>query len=474
MYRVRRGVTGAGGCKVHRRLEQAIRASHPPLALAPSIARCRGIGAHAALLIFALLAGCTGSLRPADTAGTTTPLRAAVSTPTRVDPTLVARGAVLAAIGDCRGCHTAPQGQSYAGGRALATPFGTIYGTNITPDRETGIGAWTRADFDRAMREGVDAAGRNLYPVFPYDHFRHLTDADLAGLYAFLMTREPVRARTPANDLHFPFNLRPLLSAWKALYLDDVPLPSDPGRGAAWNRGAYLVAGLGHCGACHTPRNALGAEVRDQPLHGGEAEGWHAPALDAASPSPQPWSAESLEAYLRHGIAPRHAMAAGPMAPIPRSLAEVPQEDVRAMALYLASLQPARTASVQASGAADDAGETRAAWGNTAAAGAATYASTCAPCHGAGRAAWPEGALDMQDWIGAAVPTASNLVRIVVEGIEPPPGARGRWMPAFRGTLTRDQLIALATYVRAATAHPPWPDVAQRVDEALSSAATSP
>jgi mono/diheme cytochrome c family protein len=439
---------------------------------------CRVV-AHAALLACALLGGCSGSLRP-DTSRTATPGRVPVSTPAGVDRTLVAQGAVLATIGDCRGCHTAPGGKSYAGGRALTTPFGTVYGTNITPDPETGIGAWTRADFDRAMREGVDAAGRNLYPVFPYDHFRHLADADLAALYAFLMTREPVHARTPPYEVRFPFNLRPLISAWKALYLDDVPLPSDPARGTAWNRGAYLVAGLGHCGACHTPRNALGAEVRDQPLHGGEAEGWHAPALDAASPSPQPWTADSLEAYLRHGIAPRHAIAAGPMAPIPPSLAEVPQQDVRAMAVYLASLQPARraqpggTASVRAPSPANDADEAHDDPGNNGARGAAIYASTCAPCHDAGRAAWPEGALDMHDWIGAAIPTASNLVRIVVEGIEPPPGAHGRWMPAFRGTLTRDQLIALATYVRAATGHPPWADVAQRVDEALAGGEASP
>jgi mono/diheme cytochrome c family protein len=339
------------------------------------------------------------------------------------------------------------------------------------------------------MREGVDAAGRNLYPAFPYDHFRHLHDDDLAALYAFLMTREPVHAVPPGNDLRFPFNLRPLIGAWKALYLDDVPLPVDPARGTAWNRGAYLVAGHGHCGACHTPRNAAGAELRDRPLAGGETEGWHAPALDAHSPSPVPWDAASLATYLRTGIAPRHSIAGGPMAAVTRGLADVPEADVHAMAAYLASLQaPAATAQPGAPDTApvDVHGDAAAASAppsapdtapveahGDAVAGAHLYAAACAACHAAGRAAWPEGALDLRDWIAAAIPTSANLMHIVVDGIHPPPGGTGRWMPAFRGTFTRAQLVELAAYVRLTTGRVPWDDAPARAQDALAAPAAA-
>src|SRR5262245_48807463 len=200
-------------------------------------------------------------------------------------PDLVRHGAELAAVGDCNTCHTAPGGKAFAGGLALPTPFGTIYSTNITPDPDTGIGRWSEAAFQRAMREGVDRAGRHLYPVFPYDHFTLLTDADNKALYAFLMTREPLRATTPENDLRFPFNMRIALAGWKFLFLHKGPYQFDRSKSEAWNRGAYLVEGLGHCGACHTPRNALQAERRGENLAGGEAEGWTAYALNRASPA---------------------------------------------------------------------------------------------------------------------------------------------------------------------------------------------
>src|SRR5271154_4552260 len=202
---------------------------------------------------------------------------------------IVAKGAALAEIGDCAVCHTAERGVPHAGGRALATPFGTLYATNITPDEKTGIGNWSDAAFRRAMREGVSRSGEHLYPALPYDHFTHVTDADLDALYAFLMSRPPVAAQVPENLLIPPLGFRPLLAGWKLLFLHDKPFVPTPGKSAEWNRGAYLVEGLGHCGSCHTPRDIAGSEEGSQSYAGGVAEGWNAPPLDASNPAAKGW-----------------------------------------------------------------------------------------------------------------------------------------------------------------------------------------
>src|SRR6266850_8123081 len=178
--------------------------------------------------------------------------------PQSFPPDLIKRGRELAAIGNCNDCHTVRGGRNFAGGLPVPTPFGTIFSANITPDAETGIGRWSEAAFRRAMREGVDRRGRHLYPAFPYDHFTLVSDDDDKALYAFFMTREPVRAKAPANDLSFPLNFRPVIAAWQLLYFRPGPYRPDPAQSEAWNRGAYLVEGLAHCGACHTPRNAFG------------------------------------------------------------------------------------------------------------------------------------------------------------------------------------------------------------------------
>ncbi len=312
---------------------------------------------------------------------------------------LVERGAQLAAIGNCYDCHTAPGGKAYAGGRALKATFGTIHGTNITPDPETGIGRWSEAAFSRAMREGVDRRGRHLYPAFPYDHFTKLTDDDIKALYAFIMTRDAIRAQTPPNRLIFPFNIRGLIGVWKGLFFERGTFQPDTTRSAEWNRGAYLANGLGHCGACHTPRNSLGAEKKNEFFAGGEAGGWHAPALNASSPSPVPWAEERLFIYLRTGLADLHAVPAGPMAPVVRNLATVPEQDVRAIAAYIASTmgQPsverqkhaqkvvAQANTKQALAGLDTASSKPPAF--PAADGAAIYAGACGFCHDSGRTA---------------------------------------------------------------------------------------
>jgi mono/diheme cytochrome c family protein len=378
------------------------------------------------------------------------------------DAQAIARGAQLAAIGNCNVCHTAPEGKPYAGGLGLRSHFGTVYSTNITPDAGTGIGRWTQQDFNRAMREGVDPRGRHLYPAFPYDHFTLVTDEDLAAIYAYVMTREPVRAQAPKNELLFPLNLRLSVAAWKAMFFRPAAFRPDPAQSAEWNRGAYLVEGLGHCGACHTPRNMLGAEKRAERHAGGEVEGWHAPALNASSPAPLPWTPERLVAYLRTGVDDVHGAAAGPMVPVVHNLAQVPEQDVRAIAVYVASLdsRPAEEREKRAAAAA--ARRSAAAQASRNEPGAETYAGACAGCHGATRR--EHGALQLSLSTSVALPVPDNLIRIIREGIVPPEGAQGPWMPGFAGALTEQQTADLVRYLRRRFSdEPAWKDVPAKV-----------
>ena len=258
--------------------------------------------------------------------------------PQSFDSDLVRRGRDLAAIGNCSDCHTKRGGRDFAGGLPVPTPFGTIYSTNITPDAETGIGRWSEAAFRRAMRLGIDREGQHLYPTFPYDHFTNVSDQDDRALYAYLMTREPVHAPARENQLSFPLDQRFVIAGWKLLFLRHGTYQADPTQSAEWNRGAYLVEGLAHCGACHTPRNALGAERASARFAGGDAENWHAYAINAQSPAPVRWDADALFAYLRDGWHPDHGVARGPMAQVVSNLSSAPESDVRAIAAYMASV----------------------------------------------------------------------------------------------------------------------------------------
>jgi len=378
---------------------------------------------------------------------------AAAGVPPPFDAALIAKGAQLAAIGNCATCHTSRDGRPFAGGLALATPFGTIYSTNITPDPDTGIGRWSGTDFLRAMHEGVDRAGHDLYPAFPYDHFTLVTDEDVAALYAFIMTREPVRAEVPRNQLHFPAGLRPAIALWKALYFKPGVYRPDAAKSAEWNRGAYLVQGLAHCGACHPPRNVLGAETRQQELGGGKAEDWHASSLTETSPAPVRWTADQLDEYLRRGSEPQHGIAAGPMAPVTHNLAGVDDKDVRAIATYVASLMPARDRAVRPS---DERAVT--------VEGAQIFSGACAVCHDAiaGTPSSPPIALGLTTSLNA--PDPANAIHIILEGLSPEPGEKGALMPGFAAGLTDKQVAALVDYLRARfTAEAAWPDVPARI-----------
>jgi mono/diheme cytochrome c family protein len=399
--------------------------------------------------------------------------------PSSFDRATIARGANLAAIGGCSSCHTVPGGMPYAGGVALQTPFGTIYGTNITPDAATGIGRWSEADFVRAMRDGVDRRGRHLYPAFPYPHFTWVTDDELHALYAYAMTRTPVEYVPPANKLAFPFNVRPLMAVWNALHLPRDNYRADPAQTPQWNRGAYLVQSLGHCGACHTPLDALGAEKRNDYLGGGTAEGWYAPPLDAKSPSPIPWTVDALTAYLRQGIVDQHAMAGGPMQGVVQGLAQAPEDDLRAMAIYIVSLMGGATRErdtrMTASLAlANNAGAVGAAPLRTATdqtkRGEAIYASACVSCHGEGRRTSSGTALQLPLAVAVHESDPGSLIRIIRDGITAPEGERSRWMPPFAGALTDDQISALVVYLRTlAPESPPWQNVSDQVAKARRS-----
>ena len=369
------------------------------------------------------------------------------------DPALVKRGGELAAIGNCTTCHTTPGGRAFAGGLALPTPFGTISSTNITPDEQTGIGTWSEEAFRRALWEGVDRAGRHLYPAFPYDHFTLIDERDVSALYAFLMTRAPVAATAPQNKLPFPLNFRPLLAGWKLLFLRTGRFAPDPNQSSEWNRGAYLVNGLAHCGACHTPRNALGAREKGRDFDGGFAEGWTAYALDANAPAPTPWDAPALAFYLHNGWHRDHGVARGPMSEVTENLSTAPAADVQAIATYMAAVAGSKANATRA--------QPRQAGGH----GAAIYAAACATCHDAGRPP-PYGGIDLTRSTGPSGPTARNVIDVVLWGLPAQDEQRRPVMPGFAGTLNDRQLADLLAYVRARFSDKPaWTDVDKDIRE---------
>ena len=399
------------------------------------------------------------------------------------DPALVKRGEILAALGNCAGCHSAPDRPSFGGGLPVETPFGAIYASNITPDPEAGIGRWSEEAFRRAMRDGVDRAGRNLYPAFPYNHYTQVTDADDAALYAYLMTRTPASADVPPPALPFPLNIRPVMAAWNLLFFRAGAYTPDPARSPEWNRGRYLVEGLGHCGACHTPHGLLGQEKSNAAFAGGMAEGWNAYALNTASPAPVPWTVDSLAFYLHHGWQAVHGAARGPMALVTANLGAVPEDESRAMAVYLVSLMgppsadkvaeaAAHQAQVPIPLAAPSAGSQIAVASASGNRGALLYEGACASCHSSGRAL-PYGGLTLSLSSALHAPDPSNIITVTLHGLAAPPGAPGSIMPGFAGALSDPDLAALLGYLRTDVAHEaPWPDLDATVKKARARGAT--
>jgi mono/diheme cytochrome c family protein len=380
----------------------------------------------------------------------------------------VRRGEVLADEAHCISCHTAPDGKPFAGGYGVNTPFGVIFGTNITPDPTTGIGAWSREAFVRAMREGVSRDGSHLFAAFPYVAFTKLSDGDVEDLYAYVMTRPPVVAQSPANTVPFPLNIRALQAGWKLLFFRSGRFHPDAGKPAEWNRGAYLAGAVADCEGCHTPRNPLGAESHRLAYEGAPIDGWIAPALTAANPSPIPWIEGELFDYLRTGRARWHGPTSATMTPIIReglALPVVPESEVRAIAAYFSVINGAGSddpsaheteqKALASSGPGDETGP-----GNV----AAVYAAACMSCHynsGSASSARPELALSSS--LTMAEPT--NFLQVLVNGVGSKDGAAGLVMPSYAG-LSDHEIVELAAYLRRTrTNRPPWKDLDKRVAE---------
>ena len=364
----------------------------------------------------------------------------------------IEKGRQLVALGNCVSCHTSAQGKPNAGGLGIQTPFGTVYSTNLTPDVDTGIGAWSLPAFRRAMRDGVSRDGHLLYPAFPYTSFKNMTDEDITSIYAYLMVQAPVAQDNPSTQLSAPFSYRPLMAVWNALYSEPssaATLLAD--QGELWNRGAYLVNGVGHCTACHTPRDTLGGERLGKGfLSGAWIKGWEAPGLTAASKSPVRWTEQSFYDYLRTGFSGQHGSAGGPMAPVVQQLAVVPDSDIKAMAHYLASFQQAATQE-QAAEAAQRyvvAAQTQSA--TLLGSAQRMFTMACAACHHDG---------DGPKLLGVNIPLAlntnlhsdkpDNVIRVILEGVRKPASQAIGFMPSFSGQLDDEQLGSLVHYMRA-------------------------
>ncbi|WP_213954547.1 molybdopterin cofactor-binding domain-containing protein [Variovorax sp. dw_954] len=390
----------------------------------------------------------------------------ALSAPVYTEAT-IERGRILASIGDCAVCHTAPGGQPNTGGRAMETPFGTLYSTNLTPDAGTGIGQWSFSAFQRAMREGISRDGHRLYPAFPYTAFAKTSDDDLTALYAYFMSQPAVRNETPASELKFPFSVRPLMGFWNAMFHDPTPYQPVTTQSAEWNRGAYLVNGLGHCGACHTPRNALGAEQGGNAyLAGTMVDGWEAPALTARATSAVPWNADALYSYLRNGHSAQHGIAGGPMAEVVRELGAVADADIRAMATYLASFNPASTEAAAAMKARQVVANAASRQGLLLGPAQRMFDSACASCHHDGNGPTLLGVntpLALNSNLTSASP--DNLLQTILDGVREPASRDIGFMPAFRDALDDRQIAELAAYMRArfAPQEPVWADLPAQV-----------
>ena len=391
-----------------------------------------------------------------------------VPSPTAYSQATIARGEQMFAAGDCAVCHTSEGGIPNAGGRALDTPFGKIYSTNLTPDPETGLGNWSFTAFERAMREGISRDGKHLYPVFPYTAYQNVNDQDMQALYAYIMSRTAVKTTIPKNELSFPFNMRPLMAGWNTLFKSRTQFKENPQESEIWNRGAYLVNGLGHCSACHSPRNVMGAEkVGVNFLAGGEVDGWEAPALNTLSKAPIPWNESSLFDYLRSGHSPEHGPATGPMGPVVEELSKLPDSDIRAMSHYLISssmssnsnqkLSVAETIAAAVSApqaiAETSLAQTSSAtkWQNgVSSQGKGLFDGACAACHTA-RA--------QQDWFGIRPEMQTNtnvhsdkpnnLIRTILYGVQKPVDSSLGYMPGFADSFNDKQLATLVTYIRA-------------------------
>ncbi|MGE4241114.1 c-type cytochrome [Ramlibacter sp.] len=404
------------------------------------------------VLVVALLAAAVWALgvrTPGDDA------ESAAASPSAAD---AKRGEYLARAGNCMTCHTERGGAAYAGGRAIHTPFGTVFASNLTPDRETGLGEWTPADFWRALHHGKSRDGRLLSPAFPYNYYTEVTRADADALYAYLRTLPPVKRANRAHELRWPYSSQAALAVWRAMYFRPGVYERVAAKDDTWNRGAYLVRGLGHCGACHTARNVLGASADLMDFSGGliPMQNWYAPSL--ASPTEAgvaDWPVADIAQLLRDGASPRGTVL-GPMAEVVlNSTQHLSAGDLEAMAVFLKSLPVAATQAAPS--------EVPRAAEPVARRGEKLYGDHCASCHGdrgeGVRDAYPALAGNR----AVTLPATANLVQIVMFGGYPPStqgNPRPHGMPPFAMLLNDADAAALLTYIRGA-----WGNKAMPVSE---------
>jgi mono/diheme cytochrome c family protein len=379
-----------------------------------------------------------------------------IAPPFMSTPEQVRRGEYLARAGNCIACHTARGGVPYAGGLGVRTPFGTVVSTNLTPHYATGLGSWTSAHFWRALHNGRSKDGRLLYPAFPYPNYTQLTREDADAIFAFLRGLAPVDAKNPPHQLRFPYNSQIALALWRALFFEPGEFEPDKAKPAEWNRGAYLVRGLGHCVACHSSRNVFGATSEKLELSGGliPMQDWYAPSLlSPHEAGVAHWDTRHVVDLLKNGVSVRGSVM-GPMAEVVfRSTQYLSNEDLQAIAVFLKELPQVvtdRTAYVPPAGLSRSPG-------------AKIYEQQCASCHGdAG-----EGAM------GAYPPLAgnravtmevpANLIRVVLSGGYLPATAgnpRPYGMPPFAHALSDAEIAAVLTYIRGS-----WGNAAEPVSQ---------
>ena len=362
--------------------------------------------------------------------------------------TVSQQGEYLARAGDCIACHTLPEGKLFAGGRPMATPFGTLYTSNITPDVETGIGGWTADQFYQTMHNGRFPDGGLIYPAMPFGSYTKVTRPDSDAIFAFLKTIPPVRQANRPHDLRFPYDNRSLILGWRTLFFSEGEYKPNPKRSVEWNRGAYLVEGLGHCGMCHTPINALGGSRESAAFEGGliPMQNWYAPSLaNNREAGLGDWSLDEITDLLRTGVSAR-GVVYGPMAEVVyNSLQYLTDKDAKAMAIYLKSLAEGSPPASSISSLPSAESRLLLAFGQT------VYTRQCASCHGA------EGQGQLPHYPPLAgnqsiqMSSAVNAIRMVLNGGYPPATAgnpRPYGMPPFAHSLSDDEVAAVVSYIR--------------------------
>jgi mono/diheme cytochrome c family protein len=382
---------------------------------------------------------------------------------------IINRGEYLARAGDCVACHTEPNGQVFAGGRAMPTPFGNLYAPNITPDDETGIGLWTADEFYRMMHSGVSRDGTLLYPAMPFASYTKVTRADSDAIYAYLMSVTPVKQENRPHELRFPFNQRELLIGWRTLYFKEGEFVPDPKQSSEWNRGAYLVQGLGHCSMCHTAVNALGGSSESKAFEGGMIpnQNWYAPSLTSNREAGLgDWPLQDIADLLQVGTSKRGAVY-GPMAEVVyNSLQYLTDEDAKAMAIYLQSLPPRDSEPPPPS-------QARLVEPSVMELGRKIYARQCAVCHGDEGEGYAPAFPPLAGNQSITMSSPVNSIRMVLNGGYAPgtfKNPRPHGMPPFSHILNDEEVAAVVTYIRVAwnnSGTPVTPDQANELRKLL-------